>query len=341
MENIGFYILLKIAVSLLPVFVFLLLLIILDSFKIVTWDILLQGIIAGCIAALISFLVTSKLVANFTINITIYSRYIAPFLEELLKAVFIFYLIRARKIGFMVDAAIYGFAVGAGFAFAENIYYLQTIQNPNLLLWVIRGFGTAVMHGGTTAIFAIISKNLFDRKAETQMRMFMPGLLAAYLIHSLFNHFLISPFLYTIGQLLILPAVIIIIFKQSENSLRNWLELGLDSDVTMLEDIKSGRVSESKIGWYLNLLKESFPPEILVDIICYLRIHLELSARAKGYLLMQEAGYNVKPDPVIKEKLTELEYLEKSIGKTGKLTLSMILHNSTQDLWQIYLLEKK
>ena len=295
----------------------------------------------GCLVALVSFLITSLVITNFDINIKIYSRYIAPFLEELLKALFVFYLIRSKKIGFMVDAAISGFAVGAGFAFAENIYYLQTLQNPNILLWIIRGFGTAVMHGGTTAIFAIISKNLFDRRSTEDLHLFLPGFLVAYFIHSFFNHFLISPLLYTAGQLLILPAIIIFVFKHSENSLRNWLELGLDSDVAMLGDITRGKVSESKIGWYLNLLKESFPGEILVDIICYLRIHLELSARAKGFLLMREAGFKVTTEPEIKEKLIELEYLEKSIGKTGKLALSMVLHNSTQDLWQLYLLDKK
>ena len=79
---------------------------------------------------------------------------------------------RTHKIGFMVDSAIYGFAVGAGFAFVENIYYLQSLENANLFLWIIRGFGTAVMHGGTTAVFAILSKTLTDGKSSSAFYLF-------------------------------------------------------------------------------------------------------------------------------------------------------------------------
>ena len=49
----------------------------------------------------------------------------------------------------MIDAAIYGFAVGAGFAFIENIYYLHSLEHHKIVVWIIRGLGTAVMHGGT------------------------------------------------------------------------------------------------------------------------------------------------------------------------------------------------
>jgi RsiW-degrading membrane proteinase PrsW (M82 family) len=38
-----------------------------------------------------------------------------------MNIVFNFFLISRKKIGFMIDAAIYGFAVGAGFSMMENI----------------------------------------------------------------------------------------------------------------------------------------------------------------------------------------------------------------------------
>ena len=43
--------------------------------------------------------------------------------EESLKGALVIYLIVRRRIGFFVDAAIAGFAVGAGFATLENAYY--------------------------------------------------------------------------------------------------------------------------------------------------------------------------------------------------------------------------
>lgn len=331
----------KITISLFPVFFFLIVLILLDSFKIVRLRSVILALIAGSIAALLSLIINSRLLDTIQLQVIYYSRYIAPFIEETLKGVFIVYLIKSKKIGFMVDAAIFGFAIGAGFAFIENVYYLETLQSSNILIWIIRGFGTAVMHGGTTAIYAIMSKGLMDRYASQAFYFFVPSLLLAIFVHSFFNHFVLPPVMMTLAQLVLLPILIIIVFKQSEKVLREWLEIGFESDVWLLEYITSGNISETKIGKYLYSLKNQFPGEIVADMLCLLQIHLELAVRAKGILLMQEAGFKSQVDPEIKQKFAELKYLEKSIGKTGKLALSPILHTTSQDLWQMYLLDKK
>ena len=332
--------LIKIAISITPVFIFLLALIYLDSFKLVKLGPIIQTMMIGCLTAMASFYLNIGILTKLSPDINSYSRYVAPFIEELVKAIFLIYLIKRKKIGFMVDGAIYGFAVGAGFAFVENLYYLYSLENSNLLLWIIRGLGTAIMHGGTCAIFVIISKSLTDRYVSTNLFLMLPGLLTGMIIHSFFNHFLLSPFLMTITQLVFLPILIIIIFSQSEKILREWLEIGLDADVFLLEYIDSGEFSKTKIGSYLSSLKEQFSGEIIADLFCYIRIHLELSVRSKGMLLMKESGFPSIQDPEIKEKFTELEFLEKSIGKTGKLAISPILHTSTRDLWQLFMLGK-
>jgi RsiW-degrading membrane proteinase PrsW (M82 family) len=329
----------RISVSVIPVFAFLAGLLLLDSFKLVNIRLILEIILVGCIVAVISLLVNRPLQRLFTLEVHLYSRYAAPLVEELLKAVPVIFLLNRKKIGFMVDAAICGFAVGAGFAFVENIYYLHSVQDPNLFIWIIRGFGTAVMHGGTTAIFAVLSKNLSDRDVLGGPYVFLPGLLAAFMIHSFFNHFHLPPLVYTITQLIALPVLVMITFTQSERMLRDWLEVGLDSDVRLLEYITTGTTSETRIGSYLRSLRSRFRGEVVVDMLCFLRIHLELAIRAKGILLMREAGFRIPADPEIREKLAELEFLERSIGKTGRLAVSPILHTSSRQLWQLYLLK--
>jgi len=331
----------KIVVSLFPVFLFLIVLILLDSFKIVKLRSVILTLVIGSIVAILSLLMNTWMLDTTQWNIQFYSRYVAPIVEEISKALFVAYLIKTKKIGFMVDAAIFGFAIGAGFAFVENVYYLQTLQSSNILIWIIRGFGTAVMHGGTTAIFAIITKGLLDRYSSEKLYFFLPGLALAIMIHSFFNHFLLSPISMTLAQLILLPAIIIVVFKRSEKITREWLEVGFESDVWLLEYITSGNLSDTKIGRYLYSLKSQFPGEIVVDMLCMLQIHLELAVRAKGILMMREAGFKSRFDPEIKQKFDELKYLEKSIGKTGKLALSPILHSTTQDLWQLYLLDQK
>lgn len=332
--------LIKIFIGLIPVFIFLIALIILDRFRLVKLLPVIQTIVIGCITAIVCYYINSWLIEKSFPDPNLYSKYMAPVVEEITKAVFLIYLIKKRRIGFMVDGAIYGFAIGAGFVFVENLYYMYSLDNSNLLIWIVRGLGTAVMHGGTSAIFIIISKSISDRYVSTKLIIFLPGILVAIAIHSFFNHFLVSPFLMTILQLLILPILIVFVFKQSEKMLSEWLELGLDADVFLLDSINSGEFSKTKIGGYLTSLKTQFPAEIITDLFCYIRIHLELSVRAKGLLLMKEAGFFPSEDPEIKEKFTELEFLKKSIGKTGKLAISPIFHTSTRDLWQLFMLEK-
>ncbi|MCK5032052.1 MAG: PrsW family intramembrane metalloprotease [Calditrichia bacterium] len=331
----------KILLSAIPVFTFLIALIFIDSYKLVKLKSIIQTIIIGAFAAILCFGINNQLMITFGIQKLFYSKYLAPLIEESAKALFFIYLLKSKKIGFMVDSAIFGFAIGAGFAAVENMYYIYALENSNILLWIIRGFGTAVMHGGTTAIFAIVSKSLSDRYASFKIYLFIPGLLSAILIHSFFNHFFISPFISTIAQLLILPALLYFVFHQSEIMLKDWLELGLDVDVFLLDEIKTGNFSQTKIGKYLSSLKDNLPGEVIADLLCYIRIHLELSIRAKGILLLKESGFPVMLDQEIKDKFTELQYLEKSIGKTGKLAISPILHTSTRDLWQLYLLNSK
>jgi protease PrsW len=331
---------LRFALSLLPVIIFLAALIYLDSYKLVNFRAIILTIAVGAVVAIAALIINRSIMGSFIIDITIYTRYCAPIIEELLKALFIIYLIRMKKVGFMVDAAIRGFAIGAGFAFFENIYYLGSLETTNLFVWIIRGFGTAVMHGGTTCIFAILSKNLMDVHNSEKYYWYIPGIATAVVIHSLFNHLFFSPLINTAIIILALPALMMAIYYRSENATKNWLGVGFDTDVSILNMIISGDIAESRIGVYLSTLKEKFAPEVVVDIFCYLRIYLELAVQAKGILLMRETGFDIPLDPEIQKKFKELSYLEKSIGKTGQIAIAPFLRTSSRDLWQLQMLQK-
>jgi len=333
-------VLIKIAVSLLPVFVFLSALIFLDSYKLVKLRSILLTILFGCLVAGLCAVINSWLSGMLLLEFKFFTRYVAPVIEELLKAVFLVYLIKTEKVGFMVDAAIYGFAIGAGFAFIENIFYLQKLAGAHVLVWVVRGFGTAIMHGTTTAIFAILSKNFSDKYSSKKVHIFSAGLAAAILLHSFYNHFFLPPILITLCFVSGLPLVIIFVFELSEQATRKWLGVGFDTDVDLLEVITTGDILESRIGKYLESLKSRFPGEVVADMLCYLRLHLELAVRAKGILLMRQSGFEPASDPEIRTKFEELDYLRKSIGKTGKLAILPFLRTSNRDLWQLYLIDK-
>lgn len=328
----------NLSISVLPVFVFLATLVFLDSYKLVRFRAIAFGIGIGCLVGGLAYVLNGIALDVTAMGIIAYRRYGAPLIEELLKAMFLVYLIRSKRVGFMVDAAIYGFAIGAGFSLIENVYYVDAVRDANLLIWVIRGFGTAIVHGGSTAILGILFKNLSDRPGSRLAITFLPGFFLAVILHSLYNHFFFGPVISTFFIIVLLPAVMIAVFQQSENALRHWLGVGFDSDQELLEMLTSGRLLETPVGVYLQSLQEKFNPEVVVDMICYLRIHVELSIEAKGILLMRQSGFELPPDPGVHEKFTELRALAKNIGQIGKLALLPFIHTSDRELWQLHML---
>lgn len=331
----------RLGLSILPVFVFLFGLEFLDSYKLVTLRRILTAVLAGLGVAGICFFINTLGFEIMPLTGRWYPIIGAPVIEELLKAAYITYLIRTSRVGFMVDAAIQGFAVGAGFALLENIIYLQAFHDNSLLLWTVRGFGTAMMHGGTTAIFGIVATSLLGRSTSHRWRVYLPGVAIAIVIHSLYNQALLPPLESTVAILIGLPIILSLIFLESEKSMQKWMGAKLDKDMELMQMIATGHLAETKAGRYLRSLTNTFPPELVGDMLCLLQISLELSAIAKGDLMRREAGFPSPPDPSLPDKFKEMAFLEKSIGRAGKLALNPLLPRSSRDLWEVYMLSRE
>ena len=332
--------LLSVAVSVLPVFLLLVALVLIDSYKLVALRAVLLSVGAGVGAGLVSYVVTIWLAPELALGPGRYSMYVAPLVEESLKGACVLYLLFRNRVGFVVDAAILGFGIGTGFAFLENLYYLRVIPDATIWTWIVRGFGTAIMHGGATAILAMVAKTFFDRSTAPRPWVLLPGLAVAVLLHSLYNHFLFQPFLATALILLVFPWICILVFQQSERGTRDWLGAGFDIDQELLRAMRAGQVGATPVGEYLATVRDRFDPEVIVDMMCLLRLRAELAIKAKGILMMREAGFDAEPDPSLKGTFDELRYLEQSIGRTGMLALHPFLHTSTRDLWELTMLDR-
>jgi len=325
-------------VGLLPVCCFLGALVFLDSYKLVPIRWVLGVIGLGCVAGLLSYPLNVGSRNILGIDFLTLTRYVAPFIEEALKGMIVVYLVRRNRIGFPVDAAIFGFGVGAGFAIFENLYYLRAMPDMVLGTWIIRGFGTAIMHGGATAIFAIVTHTLMGQNPTRGNVLVLPGFVVAVVAHSVYNHFFLMPIINTLVVVASLPILFAIVFQQSERSVQDWLGVGFDADAEIIGLINSGQFTTSKIGLYLHSLTQKFEGPVVVDMLCYLRLHKELAMRAKGLLMMREQGFMDKPGAETKAKLEEMKYLVSSIGPTGLRALNPFLRISRKDLWQIYML---
>ena len=328
--------LLRGALALGPVILFLVALRALDSYKLVSPHTVAFALAAGALAAAICYGINTVIFQQFPRYADEYVRFGAPVVEESAKAFYWIFLIATARVAFMADSAICGFAIGAGFALVENISYLQLLAPQPPGIWILRGFGTAIMHGGVAALGALISAYLLESRQWRGVRLFAPGLLGAILLHSLFNQSLQAPLASTLAAFLGLPLILGIAFYFSEQSLRRWLGGKLEQDIDMLLVIGTDEFQNSRVGAYLTSLQGAFPPELRGDMLSLLQLTTELSMRAKGNLMLREAGLEVEPDPELESMFAEMKYLERSIGPTGMLAIRPLLSQTPRDLWEIH-----
>ena len=261
-------VLLRGLIGLLPVTVFLVALMAMDSYKLVRLRAVAMVIGLGALAAVASYFANVAFINGLGLDFGLYARSVGPLVEEVLKGLVVVLLLRTHRIGFLVDAAIFGFAVGTGFAMVENLYYLQDLGHASVAVWIVRGFGTALLHGGVQSIFAVMLLALTDRRGKLDFGALLPALAAAWLLHAGFNQFVLPPIWQALAMMVLLPPLMMFVFARSERAVGDWLGTGFDADRDLLELLDSGAFSESPHGQFLHALKARFRGEIVADLVC-------------------------------------------------------------------------
>src|SRR5215212_8619489 len=203
------------AIALIPVLVLLAAYIWLDAFKLMSLGEVVLLLFLGGLAAILVYPVSGRVLDALPIGFSTYSRFVAPWIEEAVKGVIVIGLFWFNRIGYKLDAVISGFAIGAGFSVVENIIYLWVYPDYGTSTWMVRGLGTAVMHGTTLAILAAIAHEFAEREtreAASGYRFnplwFVPGYLIAVGLHIAFNQFPDRPLVAMLGSMVVAPLVI-------------------------------------------------------------------------------------------------------------------------------------
>ena len=216
--------------------------------------------------------------------------------------------------------------------------YLRALANSGLTLWFVRGLGTAILHGGTSSIAAMVAKMQMDRAPGRLLRALAGGWIAAVVLHSAYNHLLLPPVASTLLLLVVFPLLILAVFQRSEAATREWVGAGLDLDVELLSLIASEHFRTDPVRHVPRATARPLSrPRWSLDMFCMLRLELELSVQAKALLLAREAGLKMAPHPDVAAGLAELRHLRSSIGPTGMLALTPMHVTSDRDEWHRYL----
>jgi protease PrsW len=338
---------LKVIISIAPVAVCLAVFRAVDVFQLVPLAEVVELLTAGAVVCIVCYFVAGGLIDEFPMRRGVYSQDVAPVLEEVMKALVIVILFAINRVGYLIDAAIAGFAVGGGFALAENMFYLHQFTDADLGVWLVRGFGTAIMHGGATAVLAVVSQVLFAPRLRMSVdrfhfnpALFLPGLLGAIALHAVFNQFTRTPLAAMAVVLIAVPISILVIFAIGERYAHRRLTSEETAHEKLLADIDSGAFAESSGGQAIQRLAERLGPALAPSILDYVRTHTELVVKAEEELLALEAHEAMSRERRLRDQFRHLRELERQLGRSAVMAVRQHLQFSRNDLWEMHELEE-
>jgi RsiW-degrading membrane proteinase PrsW (M82 family) len=334
-------------VALVPVLVMLVLFIWLDVFKLMTfWETV--GLLAlGALTAGAAYPVSGTFLDALPLGFSNYSRFVAPWVEEILKGLAVVGLFWFNRIGYKLDAVISGFAIGAGFSVVENIIYLTRFPELTANVWMVRGLGTAVMHGTTAAVLAATAHEFAEREtreavADFQFNLlwFVPGLLIAVAMHTAFNQFPDKPLLAMVGILAIAPFVIMAIFRFGAVEAQQWLNEERAETRAALEAWEAGKYPDDESGRKIAALIKRSDEATGTRMREYCQVLTWLLLEAED-TLHDQAEDTEKLHVQGKAAFARIEALKRELGKTNVATLRALLPFSRNDYWEISELKER
>jgi RsiW-degrading membrane proteinase PrsW (M82 family) len=334
--------------ALVPVLVLLTIFVWLDAFKLMRLREVLALLVLGGLCAVAVYPVSGRLIDTLPIGFSNYSRFIAPWIEEAVKALVMIGLFRFNRIGYKLDAVISGFAIGAGFSVVENILYLTFFPQYGAGTWLVRGLGTAVMHGTTLAILAAIAHEFAERETREaaadfnfNLLWFLPGYLVAVAIHTTFNQFPDRPMVAMMGAILFAPIALIAIFHVGMSEAERWLVAERAAHSAQLETLRGGGWPDTAAGHRIAALADRLGPETARRIRRYWELQAWLVVQAEE-VMMEEAAGDATFDPKeVAAAIAELDGLRRAIGKSSFTALRALLPFSRNDYWEVSELKQR
>jgi protease PrsW len=334
--------------ALLPVLVLLAVFVWLDAFRLMNFKEIAVLLLLGGLGALTAYPVSGKMLDTLPIGFSLYSRFIAPWIEEAIKALIMMALFRMNRIGYKLDAVISGFAIGAGFSVVENILYLTLFPDYGTGTWLVRGFGTAIMHGTTLACLAAIAHEFAEREtreAAADYRFspmwFVPGYAVAVALHTVFNQFPERPLAAMLGAVVVAPVVLIAILSFGTAEAQRWLVAEKSEHLKQLEALRAGRWPDSPSGVKIAALAGRLDPESAKRIRRYWELTAWLVAEAEETMVEEAAGDAQFDARHIRAALAELDGLKRALGRSTFAALQALLPFSRNDQWEVAELKQR
>ena len=317
--------------SLLPIIIYILVVYKIDHFALVNRHRLLLLVGCGMLMALVCFGLFSWLDGVLPDGTH-------PVVEEVVKAVPLLVLAWRKRMVFFIDSVICGAAVGGGFSILENLFYLVLGQDAGLGTMLFRGLEVALVHIGCSAVVAaglvLVVRQTERWRSRLEVKPFdvlmtILLLVAAVAAHVCHNHLHFNPIMQFVCVLSVMGGLVAWTYFYDVDMIHRWLDRGLDEQIQLFQSIQRGQLIHTPTGIFLDSVKASFPPLVYFDIICYVRLHAELSVTAKVRFLMRESGMlpplGEHERQQVLAKYQEFKQMEKNMGASAMMTIAPVV----------------
>ena len=328
--------------ALVPVLILLAIFNWLDAFELMSMREILLLLGLGGVAAVVCYPISGRMIDVLPIGFNFYSRFVAPWIEEFVKGLVIVGLFRMNKIGYKLDAVISGFAIGAGFSVVENIIYLMRFPDYGAGTWLVRGLGTAVMHGTTLAILAATAHEFAERENREsagrfnfRLWWFIPGYLAAVAIHTAFNQFPDHPMVAMMGAIMLSPVLLVAVLNFGTSEAQAWLNGEYETHKVQLAALEAGGWPDGPASARIAALAERLGPEAADRIRGYWKTQAYLVVEAEETMIEESEGDAEFNRQRIADAFADRDRYRRELGKSAFAALSRILPFSRNDNWEV------
>ena len=295
------------------------------------------GIIAYLLAAQINPLLISMGIADYNSLV----RFYAPISEEILKVIIIIFFIRQADFTYFVDGAIFGFAVGIGFAIIENFEYVLGSPETAVMQAVGRVLSTNLMHATGSGVLGIALGIARLKRTSSRNLIILSGLILAIGIHMAFNNLVTRV---DSGLLLLYAAVagfsgagfIVFVIKRGLKNEKSDIEERLNQEEGITAQEASAVQQADKMKQFLAPVAEKFGSKKVQQIEKFIRMQAKLSILRKSVASFDEIGDEKMRSLTEKQIETlrkDMNILRRDVGTYCMLYLRGTFLQESSPLW--------
>ncbi len=309
-----------------------------DLYKTGEFTTILICVVAGVVAFQAAGLFNGTVIRQGWLERMDVIRYAAPIIEEILKGLVLWILVRQPKFTYFIEGAVYGFAAGIGFAIFENIQYIQASPNAGFAIAASRVISTNLIHATTCGLLGIALGLARFERLPRQILVSLAGLLVAMLLHIGFNNMVTRV---NSGLLLVYAAtcgfigvgVIAYAIRWGFKEEINWIKdkLGMDDRVTQKESQMVQRIEN--MSELLKPLTERYGKKEAAKIEKLFIVQARMGIQRKSLDKLGDERMKRSVEKEIHKLRDEMEKIRKEIGTYAMLQLRHTIPEDVSPVW--------